>query len=270
MLGFYHLNRRAIMRLNPQELTAMTRPLSAALFATSLLCAPAFLVPAWAQSVPPAIAAAVADTARPDTDKERDAARKPGETMAFAGVKAGMTVAELGPGRGYYTRLLAKAVGPKGKVYAVITAAQAARPGVLDGLNALATAYPNIKVLTVEYATMMLPEKVDLFWTTENYHDFHNGPTADIAALNKAVFNNLKPGGIFYVEDHNAADGAGLEATSKFHRMDVAVAKSELTAAGFKLDGEGDLLRNPADNRAGSNSESGHFVSDRFMLRMKR
>jgi predicted methyltransferase len=52
--------------------------------------------------------------------------------------------------------------------------------------------------------------------------------------------------------------------------MDVAVAKSELTAAGFKLDGEGDLLRNPADNRAGSNSESGHFVSDRFMLRMKR
>jgi len=248
----------------------MTRPLSAALFATSLLCAPAFLAPASAQSVPPAIAAAVADAARPDADKERDAARKPAETVAFAGVKPGMTVAELGPGRGYYTRILAKAVGPKGKVYAVITAAQAARPGVLDGLNALAAANPNIQVVTVEYATMMLPGKADLFWTTENYHDFHNGPTADIAALNKAVFNNLKPGGIFYVEDHNAADGAGLEATSKFHRMDVAVAKSELIAAGFKLDGEGDLLRNPADNRAGSNSESGHFVSDRFMLRMKR
>jgi len=248
----------------------MIRPLSAALFVTSLLCAPAFLAPVWAQTVPPAIAAAVADAARPDTDKERDATRKPAETVAFAGVKSGMTVAELGPGRGYYTRILAKAVGPKGKVYAVLTAAQAARPGVLDGLNALVTAYPNIQVVTVEYATMMLPEKADLFWTTENYHDFHNGPTADIAALDKAVFNNLKPGGIFYVEDHNAADGAGLEATSKFHRMDVAVAKSELTAAGFKLDAEGDLLRNPADNRAGSNSESGHFVSDRFMLRMKR
>jgi len=247
----------------------MIRPpsvvLSAALFATSLLCAPAF-----AQSVPPAIAAAVADSARPDTDKERDATRKPAETVAFAGVKPGMTVAELGPGRGYYTRILAKAVGPKGTVYAVVTAGQAARPGALDALNALAAAYPNIKVVTVDYATMMLPEKADLFWTTENYHDFHNGPTADIAALDKAVFNNLKPGGIFYVEDHRAADGAGLEATTKFHRMDVAVAKSELTAAGFKLDGEGDLLHNPADNRAGSNSESGHFVSDRFMLRMKR
>jgi len=243
----------------------MIRPLAAALLASSLLCAPAF-----AQSVPPAIAAAVSDSARPDTDKERDAMRKPGETLAFAGVKPGMTVAELGPGRGYYTRILAKAVGPSGKVYAIATNAQAARPGGLDALNALAAAYPNVKVVTVDFPTMMLPEKADLFWTTENYHDFHNGQTADIAGLDKAVFNNLKPDGTFYVEDHSAAPGAGLAATSQFHRMDEAVAKTELTTAGFKLDAESDLLRNPADNKAGSNSESGHFASDRFMLRMKR
>jgi len=243
----------------------MIRPFSAILFATSLLSAPAL-----AQSAPPTIAAAVADPARPDTDKERDANRKPAETLAFAGVKPGMVVGELGPGRGYYTRLLAKAVGPTGKVYAIATTAQAARPGGLDALNALAAAYPNIKIVTVDYPTMMLPEKADLFWTTENYHDFHNGPTADIAALDKAVFNNLKPGGIFYVEDHSAAPGAGLEATSKVHRMDEAIAKSELTAAGFKLDAEGDLLHNPKDDKAASNSETGHFASDRFMLRMKR
>jgi predicted methyltransferase len=247
----------------------MLRSFTAALFATTLLCAPAL-----AQKVSPAIAAAiaaaVADPARPDTDKERDANRKPAETVAFAGVKPGMTIAELAPGRGYYTRILAKAVGPTGKVYAVVTSAQAARPGALDALNALAAQYPNVKVVTVDYPTMMLPEKADMFWTTENYHDFHNGPTADIAALDKAVFNNLKPGGIFYVEDHSAAPGAGLAATSQYHRMDEAVAKSELTAAGFKLDGEGDLLRNPADNKAASNSETGHFASDRFMLRMKR
>lgn len=244
----------------------MIRPIiTAAFFATTLFCAAAS-----AQSVTPAIAAAVADAARPETDKERDAARKPAETIAFAGVKPGMIVGELGPGRGYYTRILAKAVGTNGKVYAIITPTQAARPGVLDGLKALAAAYPNIMVVTTEYPAMMLPVKADLFWTTENYHDFHNGPTADIAALNKAVFDNLKPGGTFYVEDHNAAPGAGLAATSQFHRMDVAVAKTELSAAGFKLDAEGDLLHNPADNRAGSNSESGHFVSDRFMLRMKR
>lgn len=243
----------------------MLRPLSIALFATTLLCAPAM-----AQSVSPAITAAVADPARPATEKERDANRKPAETVAFAGVRPGMIVGELGPGRGYYTRILAKTVGPSGKVYAIITPAQAARPGVLDGLNALTAAYPNIKVVTTEYPAMMLPEKADLFWTTENYHDFHNGPTADIAALDKAVFNNLKPGGIFYVEDHSAAPGAGLAATTQFHRMDEDVAKSELTAAGFRIDGEGQLLRNPADNKAASNSETGHFASDRFMIRAKR
>lgn len=243
---------------------------TAALFATTLLCSPASLIPAWAQSVPPGIAAAVADPGRPDTDKANDAHRKPAETVAFAGVKPGMVVAELAPGRGYYTRILAKAVGPSGKVYAIITTAQAARPGVMDGLNALTAAYPNVKVVTVDYPTMMLPEKADLFWTTENYHDFHNGPTANVAALDKAVFNNLKPGGIFYVEDHSAAPGAGLAATSQFHRMDEDVAKSELTAAGFKLDAEGNLLHNPADNKAASNSETGHFDSDRFMLRMKK
>ncbi len=243
----------------------MLRPLTAALFATTLLCAPAL-----AQGVPPAIAAAVADSARPDTDKANDAHRKPAEVVAFAGVRPGMTVAELAPGRGYYTRILAKAVGPTGKVYAIVTTAQAARPGAMDALNALTAAYPNVQVVTVDYPTMMLPGKADLFWTTENYHDFHNGPTANVAALDKAVFNNLKPGGIFYVEDHSAAPGAGLAATSQFHRMDEDVAKSELTAAGFRLDGEGDLLHNPADNRAASNSETGHFDSDRFMLRMKR
>ncbi len=223
----------------------MIRPVIAILFATAVMC-----VSAAAQSVPPAIAAAVADTARPAADKERDATRKPAETLAFR-VKPGMVVAESAPGRGYYTRILAKAVGPTGKVYAIATTAQAAGPGGLDALNALAAAYPNIKVVTVDHPTMTLPEKADLFWTTENYHDFHNGPTADIAALDKAVYNNLKPGGIFYVEDHNAAPGAGLAATSQYHRMDEAVAKSELTAAGFQAGCRGRHVAQPGTRLGG-------------------
>jgi predicted methyltransferase len=245
----------------------MARSNAFASFAAALLSAA--LVHA-ADMVPPAITAAVADAARPAADRERDTNRKPAEVVAFAGVKPGMTVAELGPGGGYFTRILAKSVGPKGKVYALLTPGIAARPGVLDAMNKLAAEYPNVQVMTTDYTAIMLPEKADLFWTTENYHDLHNGPTANIAAVDKSVFDNLKPGGIFYVEDHNAADGAGLEATSKFHRMDVAIARTELTAAGFKIDAEGTVLRNPADNRAASNSESGHFVSDRFMLRLKR
>jgi len=87
--------------------------------------------------------------------------------------------------------------------------------------------------------------------------------------LNKSVFDNLKPGGIFYVEDHSAAKGAGLAAASSVHRMDEDVAKAELQAAGFTIDGETDLLRNPNDDKAARNSESGHFNSDRFGLRAK-
>ena len=243
----------------------MTRSITIAAFTAVLLSTAAFA----ADMVPAPIAAAVSDAGRPAADKERDANRKPGEVVAFAGVKAGMTVAELGAGGGYYTRILAKSVGAKGKVFVIYSQAQATR--MKDNIDKITTEYPNVKLVVADPTAMgSLPEKADLFWTTENYHDFHNGPTANIAALNKGVFDNLKPGGIFYVEDHNAADGAGLEATSKVHRMDLAIAKSELTAAGFKIEAEGTALKNPADNRAASNSESGHFVTDRFMLRAKK
>lgn len=223
-----------------------------------------------ADAVPPAVAAAVNDAARPAADRERDALRKPAEVVAFAGVKSGMTVAELQPGGGYFTRILAKAVGPKGIVFAVLTPGGAQRPGAMDTWNKLTASYPNVRVLVTDYSAIKLPFPADLFWTTENYHDFHLGATANIAALNKSVYDNLKRGGIFYVEDHNAADGAGLAAAAKLHRMDVAVAKSELTTAGFRIDAEGSALRNPADNRTGTNGEAGRFASDRFMLRAKK
>ena len=241
-----------------------------ALVLSALLLAGAGAPVAMAAMASMAPAAVQGGAARPQADIDRDANRKPMQVIAFAGVKRGMTVAELGPGGGYYTRLLSAAVGPTGKVYALATTGQAARPGGLDGLNALAAALPNVKVLAVDYTNFTLPEKVDLIWTTENYHDFHNGPTANVPGMDKSVFDSLKPGGTFYVEDHSAAPGAGLEAASKLHRMDEAVAKTELTAAGFKLDAEGDLLHNPADTRTTTNSETGHFNTDRFMLRLKK
>jgi predicted methyltransferase len=226
---------------------------------------------AHAERAAPAFAAkAVEDAGRPAADRERDANRKPAQVVAFAGVRPGMVVAEIDPARGYYTRILARAVGPRGKVLALVTAGQVARPGVQDALNTLTAAYPNVTVLVVDYDALVLPEKVDLVWTTENYHDFHNGPTANIAAVDKGIYDSLKPGGIFYVEDHSAATGAGLEATSKWHRMDEAIAKAELAAAGFRIAAESDLLRNPNDNRDSSSRLADHFSTDRFMLRLKK
>jgi len=79
------------------------------------------LSPAQAKS-PDAISAAIADAGRSDADKQRDANRKPAETLAFAGVKPGDRVAELLPGGGYFTRLFSKIVGAGGHVYALVPA----------------------------------------------------------------------------------------------------------------------------------------------------
>jgi predicted methyltransferase len=217
-----------------------------------------------------AIAAAVADSARPAADTARDAARKPAEIVAFAGVKPGDKVAEFLPGGGYFTRILAKAVGPEGHVYALVPAGFAQRPGGLDALNALAAQYGNVTVVATDLTNFTLPEPVDVAWTSENYHDMHNGPTPSFAGVNTATFAALKPGGLYYVEDH-AAPGTGISATSTLHRIDPAAVISEVTAAGFSVDAQSDLLANPDDpHTAGVRDPSIQGKTDKLAIRFKK
>lgn len=219
----------------------------------------------------PGIPAAVADPLRPAADTARDAVRKPAEALAFAQVKTGDTVAELLPGGGYFTRILARAVGPRGHVYALIPSAFAQRPGGLDAINALAAQYGNVTVVPADLAGFTLPQPVDVAWTSENWHDFHNGPTANPGGIAKAVFAALKPGGVFYIEDHAAAPGTGATATSTLHRIEASTVISELTAAGFKLDGQGTFLANPADpHTAGVRDPSVQGKTDKFALRFRK
>ena len=212
------------------------------------------------------IAAAVADPARPAEDSARDADRKPAEIVAFAGVEPGARVAEIAPGGGYYTRILSRSVGPEGKIYALMPAFFANRPGGLDGINALAEQYGNIEVVVVDYAETELPEPVDLVWTTENYHDLANG---DIAAVNSWAFDALKPGGTYFVEDHSAP-GTGLSATSTIHRIDPEAVKEQVAAAGFALEAESDILTNPEDPGDISPREVTSGVSTKFALRFRK
>lgn len=206
-----------------------------------------------APKTPAYIAAAVADTTRPKEDVARDAARKPAEMLVFAGVKPGQRVVDLMAGGGYFTRLFADAVGPKGRVYAYTPSefrkfSKAAFPP--SGRPADA-AHPNTIFWMQPINSFSVPEPVDLVWTSQNYHDMHDdfmGP-ADIARVNKAVFDALKPGGVFIVLDHAAADGSGLRDTNTLHRIDPAVVKAEVTAAGFVYEGESTVLRNPQDPR---------------------
>lgn len=216
------------------------------------------------------IQAAVADPARPAADSARDATRKPAEIVAFAGVRRGDTIAEFIPGGGYYTRILAKAVGPTGHIYAIVSQAAAQRPGGLDAINAIAAAYGNVTVVPVSMTDFTLPRQVDLAWTTENYHDLHNGPTANPPAFNRAVFAAIKPGGIFFVEDH-AAPGTGISATSTLHRIDPAAVIAEVTGAGFRLEAQSALLANPADpHTARATDTSIRGETDKLALRFRK
>ena len=207
-----------------------------------------------ADTVSKEIAAAVADAGRPEADKVRDENRKPGEVVAFSGMKPGDKVADLLPGGGYFTRIFSKTVGAQGKVYAILSSAiLEKRPTAADGVKAIAADANyggNVVVHPQDLATLSAPEALDIVWTSLNYHDLKNlmcGPT-DTAAMDKAIFKALKPGGVFIVIDHVAEAGSGTRDTETLHRIDPAVVKVEVTAAGFTFEGESNLLKHPDDN----------------------
>jgi predicted methyltransferase len=209
------------------------------------------------KKVPAYLTAAVADPARPEADRARDADRKPAETMHFAGIHPGQVIVELAPGGGYYTRLLSAAVGPKGKVYAVISPPKpdappnAPVPGAAVRAIAADAHYANVTVTVGRVAELNMPDKADLVWTTLNYHDFHNIPNTDIATINKAIAGTLKSGGVYFIGDHAAEAGSGARDTNTLHRIDKAAVIQEVEAAGFKLESESNLLANKDDPHTG-------------------
>jgi predicted methyltransferase len=232
----------------------------------------------WTAEAPsPAITAAVADTARPDTDTARDLNRKPAETLAFAGVKRGDKVADYAAGSGYFTRLFADVVGPSGHVYASVPSGLFKYPNIVKGLletETYAAAHPNV---TVTFGSALdaakYPEKLDIFWISQNYHDLHDrfmGPV-DMAAFNAAVYAALKPGGMYLVLDHVAPEGAPPDVTETLHRIDPSTVRREVEAAGFKLVAEGKMLANPADpHTVGPFDPSIQGRTDQFILRFTK
>ena len=198
------------------------------------------------------IVAAVADANRPQADRDLDMYRKPAEMLAFAEAKPGERIGELIPGAGYMTRLFSKAVGPAGRVYGIWpTEYEKDDAEDVGPYRRLAGSAPfrNVVMLEQPAAKLSAPEKVDLVFTAQNYHDYPDkfmGP-ADLAALNRQVFDALKPGGAYLVIDHVADAGSGLRDTDTLHRIDPATVKAQVVKAGFRYVGESPVLRNPAD-----------------------
>jgi predicted methyltransferase len=224
-------------------------------FAAAALAAGLFLGSrADAVAVPDNIAAAIANVDRPQADRQRDADRKPAQTLVFAGVKSGAQIAELLPGSGYFTRIFSKAVGGSGHVYALVPAAQPDAPADTPDFAARVKAiaadpnYANVSVVVEPFSHLGVPAPVDLVWTSQNYHDLHNLPGLDLGVFNRMVYDDLKPGGIYLILDHAAEPGSGIRDTATLHRIDPQVVKQEVLAAGFVFVGSSHLLHAPNDD----------------------
>jgi len=231
-------------------------------------------VPSPALAEPGDYAAALADAERPAADKERDAARFPAELLAFAQIDKGEVVGDFIMGGGYWTRLLATAVGPQGKVYAFQPDEFIAfRPAYGDEQTAAVTGRANAVALRGPVAAAPFPEKLDTLITVQNLHDLYLGafPEGTAAKALAAMFEAVKPGGTLLVVDHSATAGSGTGAANSLHRMDKQAAIAALTAAGFVLEAESELYARPDDPRdANVFSPAIRGKTDQFALRFRK
>jgi predicted methyltransferase len=214
----------------------------------------------------------VAAADRTEADRKLDGGRRPVELLHFLRVSPGMKVAELFAGGGYTAELLARAVAPTGVVYGHNTQAVLARFAEKPWRERLARPVNRFIVRVDRELDDPLPPEargLDLVVSNIIYHDaVWQG--VDRAKMNGAVFDALRPGGRYVVCDSSAKPGTGTEAAQTLHRIDEALVRGEIEAAGFKLVEEGQFLRNPDDTRDWNSSPGAagerRGTSDRFCL----
>ena len=233
---------------------------------TGLLVAALFsgaVIPPAASAAPPDYHAIVTSPDRSEADRELDKRRRPEQLLAFAGVKPGMKVLEIGAGRGYTAELLARAVGPKGVVYA-----QNTKPRTEFDERFKNAAVKNVVSVIRPFDDPAPPEakNLDLITVILIYHDITYLPV-DRTKMNRRFFDLLKPDGHLVIVDHSAKAGAGISVSKSLHRIEEATLRQEVEAAGFKLNAEGDFLRDPGDSREVPFREASDMVTDRFVLK---
>ena len=294
-----------------------TTPLNSPLYrrgAVTMIAATLFMLAACANTGPAAtptltkerIAEILSSPDRRDADRTNDIRRKPADMLAFIGIRPGMVALDVVAAGGYTTELLARAVGPTGRVYGqsaprnptppaappatpegnshpnlpaaapaastpTPTATPAPRPTSAQMLaeRARNPAAGNIVAVVQKYDNPVPPEMasnaLDLVTLMFNYHDLAYQPV-DRAQMNKAIFAALKPGGAYVIADHSAKPGTGTSVSNTLHRIEEAFVIREVEAAGFKLAGTGNFLRNPNDPRD-KNTPEPPMPKDEFVLK---
>ena len=210
----------------------------------------ATLLAAPAQSPAQDFAAIVAATDRADADRQTDQRRDPVKLLAFTGVRTGMTVLDMGAGGGYSTELMARAVGPAGKVYGQDGADSSARAKERFESRMKTPAMKNVVQLVRKFDDPLPADVRDLDLIT--FFFFYHDTTymaVDRAEMNRKLFAALKPGASLIIADHSAKPGAGASVGKTLHRIEESTLRHEVEAAGFKLVAEANFLRHPEDPR---------------------
>ena len=209
-----------------------------------------------AADVPTHIAGAVAATERSDKDRERDARDRPAELMAFAGIAPGMKIADVFGDEGYWTELMARAVGPKGQVRLVNNLAYSKKTlAIRQRFGLVSNRLPNAEHQTVETGDMKLGSNTfDVILIFMSYHDLYwvdeksGWPAINAGGFLDQLREGLKPGGHLLIVDHAAAAGTKNASAQTLHRIEEAFAKQDIESHGFKLEKTWDGYRNPSDD----------------------
>jgi predicted methyltransferase len=206
---------------------------------------------------PADVGAAVAATANRSADNVKlDEGRKPAQVLQFLGLQSGMQAIDLFGGNRYWAEIMAPAVGPKGHV-TVWEPTQFYDKDSQEKFAAFQQKTPNTHLIVSPFEAMALDGNAyDFMMINLNYHDVYwesakyGVKRMEPDAFLKTVYDSMKPGGIVGVIDHVGNAGDTRETVEKYHRIDPAVVKADFERAGFRLEGESDLLRHPADNHS--------------------
>ncbi len=237
-----------------------------------LLCLPATAVAAATAEDP--IPAALAHPNRIAGDRIRDQSSHPQAVLDFAQVGAGMTVFDMLGGDGYYAEILARVVGPEGRVYLHNNQGY---QGLMRGLPrrlagaGVAALEPYVR----EIEDINLPsESVDRVFLVKVYHDLYyrnNGWNVPPGPFFAVIHRILKPDGKLIVIDHSAPAGSGSSYAQNRHRIDAAFARSDIESRGFRFEAASDALANPTDDLQGSPfSAALRGRTDRFLHRYRK
>jgi predicted methyltransferase len=196
----------------------------------------------------PDYAALLAAPDRSDADRQADKRRDPAPFLAFASVRPGMKVLDMGAGGGYSTELIARAVAPGGIVYGQNPADLGDKPkAAFDArlkIPAMKGAVADVRPLDDPVPPDV--HDLDLVTFLFYYHDT-TYMNVDRAAMDRKLFTALKPGGLLVIADHSALPGQGTSVGKTLHRIEESTLRQEVEAAGFRVVAEGNFWRSPDD-----------------------